>query len=167
MCWRSIELSTTWRLSTRARAACSNCDTSEDCRSRRRATSCASPRPPSRASGGWQKRGSVARSRGADDMDPNRWRLIDDLFQAALDCEPAARAELLDASCEGDAALRAEVESLIEAHGDGGFTSEGHEFESVLEAYAAQAAAGRRIGAYRVEREIGHGGMRSEGRRVG
>jgi len=92
-------------------------------------------------------------------MDPNRWRLIDDLFQAALDCEPAARAELLDASCEGDAALRAEVESLIEAHGDGGFTSEGHEFESVLEAYAAQAAAGRRIGAYRVEREIGHGGM--------
>ena len=92
-------------------------------------------------------------------MTPDRWRLIDDLFQAALDCEPAARADMLAAACGADAALRAEVESLIDAHDDAAFTGLGDEFATVLEVRAAQAAAGRRIGVYRIDREIGHGGM--------
>jgi eukaryotic-like serine/threonine-protein kinase len=92
-------------------------------------------------------------------VDPDRWRQIDDLFQAALDCEPAARAALLESVCQRDAELRAEVESLLEAHEHAGFTGLRHEFASMLEAHAAKAAAGRRIGVYRVEREIGQGGM--------
>jgi len=90
---------------------------------------------------------------------PDRWQRIDELFQGALDCEPAARAAWLAAACAGDEALRAEVESLIEAHEEAGFTGLADEFAAVLDVHEAQAAAGRRIGVYRIDREIGHGGM--------
>ena len=47
-------------------------------------------------------------------MDPLRWRQVCDLFEAALEREPADRAGLLDAV--GDVEVRREVESLLAAH---------------------------------------------------
>jgi len=95
-------------------------------------------------------------------MDPDRWRRIEDLFQAALDCEPERRAALLEASCHDDPGLRDEVESLIAAHEEAPFPTmlaAGLEAARLLDQVAEPAPAGRRIGSYRVERELGEGGM--------
>src|SRR5690606_9735888 len=77
----------------------------------------------------------------------------DDLFEAALDVAEAERGAWLERACGGDAALRREVEELLAAHA----LSRG-----ILD---ARAPAGppppgvRRIGPYRVHRELGRGGM--------
>ena len=95
-------------------------------------------------------------------MDPDRWQRIDDLFQAALDCEPERRAALLEASCHDDPGLREEVESLIAAHEEAPFpTVPAARLEAarILDEAAEPTSAGRRIGSYRVERELGRGGM--------
>ena len=51
-------------------------------------------------------------------MDADRWRRINDLFHKALERDPDARDAFLDEACEGDRALREEVQSLLDAHAD-------------------------------------------------
>ena len=46
-------------------------------------------------------------------MDPERWKQIDSLLQAALERPPAERAEFLRQACAGDEALEREVRSLV------------------------------------------------------
>ena len=46
-------------------------------------------------------------------MLPERWKQIEALYHAALEREPDARAEFLDAACAGDDQLRREVISLL------------------------------------------------------
>ncbi len=94
-------------------------------------------------------------------MEPERWRRIEKVFQAALDSEPSRRDSLLDEACAGDPSLRNEVESLLASHDRGGFT-EAPAFADglrVLEKNQSDALTGRRIGRYQVIREIGRGGM--------
>ena len=43
------------------------------------------------------------------DLDPDRWRRIDQVFDAALDRPPGERAAYLDEACEGDPELTAAV----------------------------------------------------------
>jgi hypothetical protein len=50
-------------------------------------------------------------------MKPARWKEVERLYNAAMECEPDRRAAFLDENCAGDKALRAEVESLL-AHGE-------------------------------------------------
>jgi eukaryotic-like serine/threonine-protein kinase len=52
----------------------------------------------------------MASSSGSD-----RWRRLEALFYAALELTPEARAEFLDKNCDGDTALRKEVETLLES----------------------------------------------------
>jgi serine/threonine-protein kinase len=52
----------------------------------------------------------MASSSGSD-----RWRRLEALFYAALELKPEARAEFLDKSCDGDTALRKEVDTLLES----------------------------------------------------
>ena len=86
--------------------------------------------------------------------DAARWLRVKDVFHAALDRPPAARAEYLGRECGGDLDLRREVESLLAAHGEAG------EFLSQPASYdASPDLAGRRIGAYRILDEVGRGGM--------
>src|SRR5215213_10529089 len=95
-------------------------------------------------------------------MTPERWQRIKELFKAALEREPDARAAFLNAECAGDAETRAEVESLVAAHErDGEF----------IDAPAARMAAGmlaeghggfevgRRVGSYEIVSTLGEGGM--------
>jgi len=94
-------------------------------------------------------------------MEPGRWRQIEELFQAALDSEPSRRDSFLDEACAGDRSLRDEIESLLASYEEGGFT-EAPAFRDglrLLEKDQSDSLAGRRIGPYRVIREIGQGGM--------
>ncbi|MGC4053662.1 MAG: protein kinase [Paludibaculum sp.] len=89
----------------------------------------------------------------------DRWERIQDLFIDAASLPPAKRHVFLDAACGADTGLRAEVESLLEAEeGAGSFV------ESAIGRAASTLAAGtesapRTVGAYRILREIGRGGM--------
>jgi tetratricopeptide (TPR) repeat protein/predicted Ser/Thr protein kinase len=46
-------------------------------------------------------------------MDPERWKRIDALLSAALECQEAERASFLARACEGDEELRKEVQGLL------------------------------------------------------
>ncbi|MFL6351466.1 MAG: protein kinase domain-containing protein [Bryobacteraceae bacterium] len=100
------------------------------------------------------------------DFSHDRWALIKALFEAALSRPASERNAFLESHCAGDGELRQEVESLLSAHEE---TSEFLEqpfasIKSFVDNEASLAseeefAAGTRIGAYRLEREIGQGGM--------
>jgi eukaryotic-like serine/threonine-protein kinase len=48
-------------------------------------------------------------------MEPERWKRLQEIFQAAQSLNPHARSTLLDRACVSDEALRREVESLLAA----------------------------------------------------
>ena len=48
-------------------------------------------------------------------MTPERWRQIEENFEAVADCATAERVEVLDRACAADLDLRREVESLLAA----------------------------------------------------
>jgi hypothetical protein len=92
----------------------------------------------------------------------HRWSRITELLSAALERDPGERAAFLNDECGGDAALRTEVESLLASHQQAGV---------FLETPAALASglvpapegdgalAGQALGPYRMERQLGRGGM--------
>jgi hypothetical protein len=46
-------------------------------------------------------------------MTAERWQQIKTIFDSAVECDPAARAEFVRERCGGDAELQREVESLL------------------------------------------------------
>jgi tetratricopeptide (TPR) repeat protein len=99
-------------------------------------------------------------------MSPQRWRKVEDVFHQALECPPGSRETWLDAVCAGDAALRAEVISLLASdNADAGEFVGSQVKQAVVELQSdvSEAAAppmgGRLIGPYRLVRELGRGGM--------
>ena len=92
-------------------------------------------------------------------MDTERWHRIKEIFSRAADLPAAERDTWLTETCGDDAALRAEVDSLLRAD----------ETSSALDRPLASAVDGLlpghrislpgRLGAYKVVREIGRGGM--------
>jgi serine/threonine protein kinase len=95
-------------------------------------------------------------------MNPDRWRQIDQIFQAALDCDPLDRSTFLDRACEGDTLLRGEVEALIESDKEARSFIESPLLEDptrILIERQDRPPVSRRIGPYEVIRELGQGGM--------
>lgn len=92
-------------------------------------------------------------------MDAGRWREVRQLFDAALEAEDATREVLLERLSGRDAALRAEVLSLVEAHRDAAEFLEGPAFRLLEGEGRRDPDAPERIGPYRVLSELGHGGM--------
>src|SRR5262245_31771466 len=93
-------------------------------------------------------------------MNPDRWRQVADVYEAALEREPAAREAFLADACREDAALRREVESLLE-HEHTPLVVD-HEMLAVAAAVLegpSRLAPGAALGPYRVEALIGAGGM--------
>jgi eukaryotic-like serine/threonine-protein kinase len=87
---------------------------------------------------------------------------VAEIFTTAGECVPVERATFLEHACEGDPALRAEVESLLKAHEQSHGFLEAIQSSVVPRALAElpdESETGCTIGAYRVVREIGRGGM--------
>ena len=94
-------------------------------------------------------------------MNPGRFQRIEALFDAACELPPDQRGALLDRECADDPSLRAEVESLL-AFAPGSARQIGSIVGREASRVAAErdiAPVARRIGAYRLERELGMGGM--------
>ena len=47
-------------------------------------------------------------------MKTDRWSLIEEIFQGALEQPPAERKQYVEAACENDKELLSEIESLLE-----------------------------------------------------
>jgi len=89
----------------------------------------------------------------------DRWTLIETLFQAGADLPPDQWDAFLEEQCQDDPQLREEVLSLLRHD-----TAEEPPFVDAISASAASVVeddppAGRVLGPYRIEREIGRGGM--------
>ncbi|MBV8200667.1 MAG: protein kinase, partial [Acidobacteria bacterium] len=89
------------------------------------------------------------------------WRRLDELFAEAAEIPAPDRERWLDALPPPDQPLAAELRSLLSAHDRGGdFMEEAFEqAERALTAETAPDLLGKRIGAYRLERLLGRGGM--------
>src|SRR5215813_3542849 len=98
-------------------------------------------------------------------MTPERWRQVEEIFQAALDLSPEDRTRYVSEVCASDTDLKRDVESLLSQYDSAGElldepvygNTELSMFESFIE--DNDPMIGRRLGAYRIEREIGRGGM--------
>ena len=95
--------------------------------------------------------------------DAGRWARVTAVFQEALERDEAARAAYLDVACAGDDGLRAEVESLLEAHQAAGRFATGSPMEalplSAVAALNASLASGARLGPYEIVGPLDAGGM--------
>ena len=63
-------------------------------------------------------------------LSPEQWQRIEQLFQSALELDPAQRAAYLDKNCRDDEALRREVESLLVYQGAAGGLIQGAVYEA-------------------------------------
>src|SRR5262249_46320179 len=95
-------------------------------------------------------------------MTPERWKRIDDLFEAALNLESNERAAFLDQACIGDPDLRAEVESLLSSDEQQHqlIDSPALEVGAILLARRQkELPSGFEIGPYKIHSLLGRGGM--------
>ena len=83
---------------------------------------------------------------------------IEALFEEALDVETRERQAWLAVRCGDDRALRTEVEALLVAHETPRGMLDGS-LSALAGAVTGDVVRGRRIGPYRVIRELGRGGM--------
>ncbi|MFN7978669.1 MAG: serine/threonine-protein kinase [Vicinamibacterales bacterium] len=92
-------------------------------------------------------------------MTPERWARVTELFEQATARPAAERATWLATACD-DAELRAEVEAMLAAYDtDPAFLEQPTDMAAAMEEAVADVLVGRRLGAYRLVREIGRGGM--------
>lgn len=89
---------------------------------------------------------------------PKKWDQVKELFALALEREPEERNKFLRQACAGDDSLCAEIESLLSSFDGASTFLEDCPAAELLSAQSG-AIAGKRIGAYRLIREIGQGGM--------
>jgi eukaryotic-like serine/threonine-protein kinase len=95
-------------------------------------------------------------------MTPEHWQRVKELFQSAAERDASQRAAFLDEVCAGDPPLRKQIEALIASHEGSPSFLERPAFEVAAISLAddqADSVVGRRIGAYKILREVGHGGM--------
>jgi eukaryotic-like serine/threonine-protein kinase len=99
---------------------------------------------------------------GAHSPTPDTWNRLEEILSNALECDSRLREEYLERACGDDRVLRRQIDALIAAH---------ERLDSPVDllerALAAQSTPdrdsdrhrGHTVGAYRLVREIGRGGM--------
>jgi eukaryotic-like serine/threonine-protein kinase len=94
---------------------------------------------------------------------PERWQQIRSVFEHAELLNEEERERYLDQACAGDAELRAEVESLLNAMARAGSVFMAQPAADLVQTIASEepiaSRIGRRVGPYEIVAEIGHGGM--------
>jgi len=85
-------------------------------------------------------------------MQAERWKKVEELFQAALSQPPDKRAEFLAQACPTDAELRGEVQSLLDQQADSFL-------ESALVSAIKALSAGAKLGNFEIVELLGRGGM--------
>ncbi len=103
-------------------------------------------------------------------MAEERWQQVEDIFQRALDLREEEREPYLAEVCAADESLRKRVEELLVAYQRAGDFIETPALSELFApgntvplespvAYVSSTIIGQRVGAYRIVREIGRGGM--------
>ncbi|HKE25456.1 MAG TPA: protein kinase [Bryobacteraceae bacterium] len=88
-------------------------------------------------------------------LTPDRWRKIEELYQAAKNCAPGERAAQLDGA---DPDIRARVERMLEIKSSGGLLDQSP-INALADSRQTVMARGTQLGPYRIEAQIGAGGM--------
>src|SRR4030095_12524875 len=84
-----------------------------------------------------------------NEMNPDQWARVKDVFHAALERSPEERTTFITRMCDGDPILQAEVQRLLAAHAEaGGF------IERSPSLGARQSLTGRIFGRYELGRAI-------------
>src|SRR4051812_32429355 len=95
-------------------------------------------------------------------MTPERWQIVEEVLQAALDRPPAERAAFLATACATDDELERETRALVQAHDEADdFFAEPaivRDAQIIID-HHAQVDPGREIGRYQTIKRIGGGGM--------
>src|SRR5882724_7271327 len=84
-------------------------------------------------------------------MDAQTWNRVKDILEACLDLDPAQQVAYLDRTCDGNADLRAEVESLLQSHQQAG--------DFIAEPVLRESFLGSKLGHWKITADIGEGGM--------
>jgi serine/threonine protein kinase/tetratricopeptide (TPR) repeat protein len=96
-------------------------------------------------------------------MTPERWAVIKSIFDQVSTSGSGDAAALVERLCRGDAEMRAEVTRLLDADRRASTFLDSPALlvspESIQQTTELESMVGRRIGPYRVVREIGRGGM--------
>jgi serine/threonine protein kinase len=94
-------------------------------------------------------------------MSPQQFRRVTDIFEHAVELPSDSRGEYLAQACAGDEELRREVDELLRSDEQAAGRLNCAVFEAARRYQLNPPAAlvGRRIGPYKIVREIGHGGM--------
>jgi Tol biopolymer transport system component/tRNA A-37 threonylcarbamoyl transferase component Bud32 len=95
-------------------------------------------------------------------MTPERWSVVEELFERSLELPDIERAALLNDACAGDCELRYEVESLVDAHKRSrGYRPGRGTIRPIVDALEAEYYVGCTLGAYKLVGLIGRGGSGS------
>src|SRR5215470_733389 len=95
-------------------------------------------------------------------MNLARFQTIEQIFLAALEQQPEQLSAFLDAACEGDEALRREVDALLASDQRAGRFIERSAVglaTKVIQNRQADSLVGQPIGHYKISESIGTGGM--------
>ncbi len=95
-------------------------------------------------------------------MKPERWKQIEQLYDAALELDVSQRAAFLAQACAEDEALRQEVAALLASDAQAGSFLAAPAVEIMAQVIAAEpnsSPIGRQIGHYQVQSLLGAGGM--------
>ncbi|HKU76385.1 MAG TPA: serine/threonine-protein kinase, partial [Pyrinomonadaceae bacterium] len=95
------------------------------------------------------------------ETDPQRWQRVKEIFEGALGRHGAERESFLENACDGDTAVREEVESLLRSYEVAGSFMESPAVAQAADDLAAEEklTPGQRVKHYQIVNLIGEGGM--------
>ena len=91
-------------------------------------------------------------------MNEDQWRKVKTILEKAMALEPGEQVAFLDEACGGDDELKQEVLSFLEIDDETGMLAGGGMAMAMNQA-ANPLSRNQKLGPYRIERELGEGGM--------
>ncbi|HEY0050992.1 MAG TPA: protein kinase, partial [Pyrinomonadaceae bacterium] len=100
-------------------------------------------------------------------MSPDKWKRLEEIFNQAVVLPTEKRQTFLDEACRGDRELREQADILLDSDSEAEDFIESSPYVSYLENVVEEkngnnggdSTIGKKIGVYRITKEIGRGGM--------